>query len=60
MEESATLEQIAREILGIDTLEPRGSDENDIHSLAVWQIKAALARAYQAGKASAALAREGE
>ena len=44
-----TLEQIAAEILNVDTLETRNSDSADFHDLAVWNIKAALEAAYQAG-----------
>jgi hypothetical protein len=41
--------QIARDLLQIDTLVTRKSDSLDFHELAVWQVKAALARAYELG-----------
>lgn len=44
------LTEIAAEILGLVTLETRHRDSLDFHDLAVWQIKAALARAYFAGR----------
>ncbi len=43
---------IAKNTLGIDTLEEQKSDRLDFHDLAVWQIKAALESAYHAGRAS--------
>ena len=43
---------IANEELNIDTLETRNSDSLDFHECAVWNIKEALERAYQAGKDS--------
>ena len=39
---TATLEQIAREKLGIATLETQRSDSLDFHEVAVWQLRAAL------------------
>lgn len=48
---AALLERIAREHMDIDTLETRNSDSLDFHSLSVWQIRAALEAAYQAGAA---------
>lgn len=50
-EAAALLEQIAREHLDLDTLKTRDSDSLDFHSLSVWQIRAALEAAYQAGAA---------
>lgn len=44
------LEKIAQEKLGIDTLEQRWSDSLDFYDLSVWQVKAALLAAYEAGK----------
>lgn len=41
--------EIARVQLSIETLEVRRSDALDFHSLAVWQISAALEAAYLAG-----------
>ena len=45
-----TLEKIARELLGIKTLETRNSDSLDFHEIAVWNLRAALEAAYKAGK----------
>jgi hypothetical protein len=41
--------QIAREHLGVQTLEDRKSDALDFHNLSVWRIEAALVAAYYAG-----------
>lgn len=46
------LEKIAQEKLGVGTLEQRWSDSLDFYDLSVWQIKAALVAAYEAGKTS--------
>lgn len=43
------LEVIAQEELGITTLETRNSDSLDFHDIAVWKLRKALLRAYQAG-----------
>lgn len=43
------LTDIAREHLGIATLETRRSDGLDFHEVAVWQVKAALEAAFHAG-----------
>lgn len=43
------LDRIARDVLGLDTLETRKSDRLDFHDLAVWKIREALADAYLAG-----------
>lgn len=48
--DSATLEQIARQYLGIETLQPRQSDQQDFYDLAVWSIEAALQAAFEVGK----------
>lgn len=48
----ATLEKIARETLGLETLETRKSDRLDFHDLAVWQIQKALQAAFAAGQQS--------
>jgi len=40
---------IAKDKLGIETLETRNSDALDFHELAAWQIKEALGAAYRAG-----------
>ena len=45
--------QIAREHLGIETLQTRNADGLDFHDLAVWSLKAALLAAYEAGRESA-------
>ena len=47
------LTRIAREQLGIDTLEPRHSDGLDFHDLSVWQLRDALKAAYDAGREAA-------
>ncbi len=47
----AAIQQIAREELGLETLDARHSDQLDFHELAVWQIKKALLKAYEAGLA---------
>lgn len=44
-----SLDSIAQEYLDIPTLEERKSDSLDFHDVAVWQLKAALARAYLNG-----------
>lgn len=44
------LEQIAKEELGIDTLEEQKSDSLDFHEVSVWSLKSALERAYKAGQ----------
>ena len=41
---------IARETLGIDTLDTRKSDSLDFHELPVWKIKEDLEIAYAAGQ----------
>jgi hypothetical protein len=47
--ETHIIEQIAKDVLGIETLETRNSDSLDFYDLAVWRIAEALALAYQAG-----------
>lgn len=47
------IEQIARDILRIETLETRKSDSLDFHDVAVWSIKEALEAAYRAGQEAA-------
>ncbi len=44
------LTAIAREHLGIPTLEVRNSDSLDFHEVSVWGVKAALTAAYRTGK----------
>jgi len=46
----AALAEIARDLLGIETLETRKSDDLDFHDLAVWTIERALTVAYEAGR----------
>ena len=43
---------IAREILGLETLDTRNSDSLDFSEQAVWTLRAALEAAYTAGLAS--------
>ena len=47
------INRIAREALGLETLETRKMDGLDFHDLAVWTIKDALERAYEAGSKAA-------
>jgi len=47
------LAEIAQTLLGIETLEARKSDRLDFYEIAVWKLEAALAAAYEAGRASA-------
>ncbi len=47
------LTTIAREALSLETLETRNSDSLDFHDTAVWCVKDALERAYEAGRQSA-------
>ena len=54
------LERIAQEELEITTLESRHSDEEDFHTLAVWEIETVMERAYQAGFEAASQARKGD
>lgn len=44
--------QIAREHLGIETLQTRKMDSLDFHDVAVWQVEKALRAAYEAGRDS--------
>lgn len=48
-----TLEQLARDVLGIDSLDEQGRDSLDFHEVSVVAVRAALAAAYLAGKESA-------
>ncbi len=41
---------IAREVLDIPTLDTRRSDSLDFHDIAVWRVKEALERAFEAGQ----------
>ena len=47
------LAMIARKHLNLETLETRNSDSADFSDQAVWNIRAALAAAYEAGKREA-------
>jgi hypothetical protein len=53
MSKKKTVEKIAKEKLGLETLETRWSDELDFHDMSVWQIKDALEAAYEAGRKAA-------
>jgi hypothetical protein len=46
--------RIAKEVLGLDTLETRSSDALDFSDQAVWTLRAALEAAYAAGAISGA------
>lgn len=46
---------IAKDKLGIETLDTRNSDALDFHDLAAWQIKEALEAAYRAGAQGGAI-----
>ena len=47
------INRIAREVLDLETLESRRMDSLDFHEYAVWSIKDALERAYEAGRKAA-------
>jgi len=49
-QKNAALLQIAAQYLGLDTLETRNSDSLDFREQAVWNIKAALEAAFEAGR----------
>ena len=44
------LEKIAKEVLYVETLDSRYSDEKDFYSCSVWSIEEALEKAYELGK----------
>lgn len=44
------LERIARQVLGVETLESRKSDELDFKECAVWSILSAMEQAFEAGR----------
>jgi hypothetical protein len=46
----AAIQNIARDLLGIETLETRKRDSLDFHEVAVWSIRKALAAAFEAGR----------
>ena len=54
MTHPATLDRIARDILGLETLATRHADSLDFHDLAVWTIRNALLAAYEAGAVAGA------
>lgn len=43
--------QIAKDILGVETLEPRYSDDLDFYDIGIGSLKKALTAAYETGKA---------
>ena len=45
-------EKIAKDILFIDTLKTRYSDDKDFHDVAVWGVAQAMYEAYKLGQAS--------
>ena len=47
---AATIQNIARDLMGLETLETRRSDSLDFHELAVWTIRDALAAVFEAGR----------
>ena len=49
---SETVAMLARNLLGFETLETRRSDSLDFREVAVWNVREALERAYQAGRAA--------
>lgn len=46
------LDKIARDTLGIETLATRNRSADDLHEVAIWNIKAALEAAFAAGCAA--------
>ncbi len=44
-----TIQQIAKQTLGLETLATRNSDNLDFHDLAVWSLEKALQAAFEAG-----------
>ena len=44
-----TIERIARQELELATLASRHNDQDDFHSLAVWEIETVMELAYRAG-----------
>lgn len=48
------LTPIARDVLGIETLETRKADSLDFHEVAVWEVRKALVAAYQRGYSAGA------
>jgi hypothetical protein len=50
MTKQETIQQIAREQMGIETLARRNRDSLDFRDVAVWSIEKALDAAYDAGR----------
>lgn len=46
----ATIQNIACDVLGLETLDARRRDSLDFHELSVWQIREALEAAFEAGR----------
>ncbi len=59
LDSASVAEAIARKVLGVATLETRGTDSADFHDCAAWALKAALIAAYDAGLARGQAARRG-
>jgi len=51
-EAGKAIETIAKQVLGLDTLETRKSDSLDFSEQAVWTLREALEAAYAAGLAA--------
>lgn len=49
----ARVEEVARKLLGIQTLRAQGMDRLDFHEVSVWGLEAALMEAYRLGQESA-------
>jgi hypothetical protein len=47
-----TIEQLAKEILNLETLETRMGDNLDFHNIAVWDLKRFAEEVYNLGKNS--------
>jgi hypothetical protein len=45
-----TIQEIARRVLAIESLETQRSDALDFHDIAVWKLREALEAAYEAGR----------
>jgi hypothetical protein len=43
------IEDIARRVLALESLETRNSDALDFHEIAIWKVREALEAAYEAG-----------
>ena len=57
MNKNKTIEKIAKEKLGLETLATRKMDELDFYDMSVWQLKDALEAVYEAGRKTSALKR---